>query len=82
MAKHDCKRNELRGMIYSVYPNLSVCAEDLGCGLNSLLRYVRDGAPLPLARAVRLSRKIGISLDEFVRRAYPEMASEETHDAR
>ena len=82
MAKHDREeRNELRGMIYSVYPNLSVCAEDIGCSLNSLRRYVHDVVPIPLARAVRLSRRVGISLDEFVRRAYPEMASEETHDA-
>lgn len=83
MAKNNHEeRNELRGMIYSVYPNLSVCAEDIGCGLSSLLRYVHDGIPIPLPRAVRLARRVGISLDEFVRRAYPELASEETHDAR
>lgn len=74
-------RNELRGMIYSVYPILSECAQDLGCGINTLTHYIRGDGPLPLKLAVKLSSRVGVSLDEFVRRVYPEMVSEASHDA-
>lgn len=75
-------RNELRGMIYTAYPQLTECSKDLGCTANSISRYIHGDRPLPLSLAVRLAHKVGISMDEFVKRVYPEMVSEASHDAR